>query len=127
MNSTRLNELIGQYGLECSKSKELAPTTELAEGLKWVAQIETDLALAQQKIKSLTSDRDWLRGILNCRAGRLLLWGKPFFVVTTTEPYARQVMELIKAHQGEKWTAEDEKWAQDALDGAWKKGRGWDK
>ena len=50
MNSTKLNELIGQYGLQCSETKELAPTTELAEGLKWVAQLETALAAAQREL-----------------------------------------------------------------------------
>lgn len=56
-----------------------------------------------------------LKRVLECRAGRLLLKGVPFFVVKASEPYAAQVVALIKGNEGEKWTAEDEAWAQAAL------------
>jgi hypothetical protein len=52
------------------------------------------------------------------RAQKLERQGKPFFVVKASEPYARQVVELIKAHEGERWTAEDEAWAEAVLPAA---------
>lgn len=52
---------------------------------------------------------------VNDRAIKLLLKGVPFFVVKASEPYAKQVVELIKQHEGEKWTAEDETWANKAM------------
>lgn len=51
--SKRLNELIGQYGLQCSESKELAPTTEFADQLKLVEKLERDLATAQKECEEL--------------------------------------------------------------------------
>lgn len=57
-------------------------------------------------------DYGWLT---ECRAGRLLLAGIPFFVVKASEPYAPQVVALIKQHEGDNWTEEDEQWAKNAL------------
>ena len=56
MNSTRLNELVGQYGLQCSETRELAPTTEQADALKWVAEMEQQLAAAQEQVEALTEE-----------------------------------------------------------------------
>ncbi len=53
--------------------------------------------------------------MLDCRAGRLLVDDKPFFVVKASEPYARKVVELIKQHEGEKWTKQDEEYAERVL------------
>lgn len=69
-------------------------------------------------VNNLIDEYERLKRTLDCRAGRLLLRGEPFFVVRASEPYARQVVELIKAHEGDKWTAEDERWATAALAGA---------
>lgn len=49
------------------------------------------------------------------RAMKLLRKGVPFFVVKASEPYARQVVQLIKADQGDKWTADDETYAESVL------------
>jgi hypothetical protein len=49
------------------------------------------------------------------RAAKLERRGVPFFVVKASEPYARQVVALIKAHEGDAWTAEDEAWAESVL------------
>lgn len=51
----------------------------------------------------------------NHRAFKLMERGTPFFVVKASEPYARQVVNLIKEHEGWKWTDEDELWALRAL------------
>ena len=52
--STRLNTLIGQYGLQCSETKELAPTTELADTLGEVTELERQFAEARsEKHKSI--------------------------------------------------------------------------
>jgi hypothetical protein len=51
-----------------------------------------------------------LRKLLDCRAGRLLLRGKEFIVVSCTEPYYATVYRMIRAqekHQGT-WTEDDE-------------------
>ncbi len=53
--------------------------------------------------------------VLDSRAGRLLLNGSPFFVVKASEPYARQVVDLIRQHEGLNWYSEDEAWALAAL------------
>lgn len=49
------------------------------------------------------------------RAARLLRLKIPFFVVKASEPYARQVVELIKAHEGDQWTADDQAYADSVL------------
>jgi hypothetical protein len=51
----------------------------------------------------------------NHRAEKLLRAGVPFFVVKASEPYARQVVALIKANEGTNWTAECEAWAESVL------------
>lgn len=69
---------------------------------------ESELAKARADVERLTK-------LLGGRAGRLLQRDEPFFVVRADEPYAAQVVALIKAHEGEKWTTKDEEWAQKAL------------
>ena len=44
----RLNMLIGQYGLQCSETKELAPTMEFADALKEVADLHRELRLRRE-------------------------------------------------------------------------------
>ena len=73
---------------------------------------------AGEVVNNLIDEYERLKRTLDCRAGRLLLRRKPCFVVKASEPYARQVVDLIKADQGGKWTEEDERWATAALAGA---------
>jgi len=51
-DTTRLFELIGQYGVQCSETKELAPNMEFADQMKKVAAFEQRLALAVAALKS---------------------------------------------------------------------------
>jgi hypothetical protein len=51
--TTRLFELIGQYGVQCSETKELAPTTEFADQMKKVASLEKRLAIAVAALKEI--------------------------------------------------------------------------
>lgn len=81
---------------------------------QWGAWLEAHRQAAD-RLAALEAETQVLKEFLDCRAGRLLVRGEPFFVVKASEPYARQVVELIKQHEGECWTEEDEQWAGQAL------------
>lgn len=68
------------------------------------------------KIETLESEIHQLQSLLNCRAGKLLLKGKPFVVVANDEPYYTGVYELIREAEKAKgrWTDECEEAFQDA-------------
>ena len=49
-----------------------------------------------------------LHGLLDCRAGHLLVEGKPFIVVSCTEPYYASVYSTIREHEKAAGTWTDE-------------------
>lgn len=91
---------------------ELERAKQRIADLRSIANVNGDWTL---RVSQLEAENQVLKELINCRAGRLLVRDEPFFVVKASEPYARQVVELIKQHEGEHWTEEDEQWAQEAL------------
>lgn len=51
-----LAELIGQYGVQCSKTHELAPTMEFAEEIKRHFTLESEVAALRAEVEA-TKDR----------------------------------------------------------------------
>jgi hypothetical protein len=45
----KIAELIGLYGLQCSETKELAPTMELSEEIKRIATLESEVAAMREQ------------------------------------------------------------------------------
>ena len=80
-----------------------------------VERLRIELSLERDASANLEAEIERLRRLLDCRAGRLLERGVPFFVVKASEPYARAVVNLIKEHEGTAWTNEDQQWADAAL------------
>lgn len=66
-------------------------------------------------IRELSKENKLMREALDSRAGKILLKGEPFFVVKASEPYAKEVVALIKEHEGINWTDADEDWANKAI------------
>ena len=100
-----------------SKYRELA---DRLERLVIMDEVGSNNSLAREAaaaLRELEAERDRLRELLNCRAGRLLENGTPFFVVKASEPYAPQVVELIKRHERANWSESDDAWAKAALEG----------
>jgi len=87
-----------------------------------LAEAEKQLALEQGwnrqgKVRLAELEKGTFAAIENIhpRVAKLLRKGEPFFVVKASEPYAGQVVELIREHEGVKWTDEDQEWASAAL------------
>lgn len=57
---TKMNlaELIGQYGVQCSKTHELAPTMEFAEEIKRHFALEAEVAALRAEVEALREDAE---------------------------------------------------------------------
>ncbi len=65
---------------------------------------------------NLRKEIDFLKEVLNCRAGKMLLQDIPFIVVSKSEPYYTSVYLVIREERKarEDWTDECEKTFQEA-------------
>ena len=59
-----LAELIGQYGVQCSKTHELAPTMEFAEEIKRHFALESEVAALRAEVEGMREDAErWRRHV----------------------------------------------------------------